>query len=144
VDRLRGLKENVIIGKLIPAGTGARRRPELGDLTLVDEGTNIDEYLRTRDVLADDASLAAILGNVTSDADDAGPAAVSLETIAANPELAFAELLAQPAYSTATGVLPLEGDRAGDTLAADVYLIPNAADLNGAADDAAADETDEA
>ena len=109
----------------------------------MDEGTNIDEYLRTRDVLADDASLAAILGNVTSDADDEGPAAVSLETIAANPELAFAELLAQPAYSTATGLLPLEGSRAGDTLAADTYLIPNEADLTGAADDAAADDTDE-
>jgi DNA-directed RNA polymerase subunit beta' len=25
VDRLRGLKENVIMGRLIPAGTGARR-----------------------------------------------------------------------------------------------------------------------
>jgi DNA-directed RNA polymerase subunit beta' len=143
VDRLRGLKENVIIGKLIPAGTGAVRHAQLGDLTLVDEGTNIDEYLRTRDVLADDASLAAILGNVTSDGDDEGPAAVSLETIAANPELAFAELLAQPAYSSATGLLPLEGSRPGDTPAADTYLIPNAADLNGAADDAAADDTDE-
>jgi len=28
VDRLRGLKENVIIGKLIPAGTGSRGIPE--------------------------------------------------------------------------------------------------------------------
>ena len=56
----------MIIGKLIPAGTGAVRRPQLGDLTLVDEGTNIDEYLRTRDVLATDDSLAAILGDLTS------------------------------------------------------------------------------
>jgi DNA-directed RNA polymerase subunit beta' len=143
VDRLRGLKENVIIGKLIPAGTGAVRRAELGDLTLVDEGTNIDEYLRTRDVLADDDSLAAILGNITSDASDDGPAAVSLETIAANPELAFAELLAQPAYGTETGVLPLEGSRASDTLAADTYLIPDAVALDGA-EDGAADTGDEA
>ena len=30
MDRLRGLKENVIIGKLIPAGTGAIRRPQTG------------------------------------------------------------------------------------------------------------------
>lgn len=29
VDRLRGLKENVIIGRLIPAGTGFRDRPEM-------------------------------------------------------------------------------------------------------------------
>ena len=28
-DRLRGLKENVIIGKLIPAGTGFKRKAEL-------------------------------------------------------------------------------------------------------------------
>jgi DNA-directed RNA polymerase subunit beta' len=31
VDYLRGLKENVVIGKLIPAGTGIEKRPELGD-----------------------------------------------------------------------------------------------------------------
>jgi DNA-directed RNA polymerase subunit beta' len=30
VDYLRGLKENVVIGKLIPAGTGIEKRPELG------------------------------------------------------------------------------------------------------------------
>jgi DNA-directed RNA polymerase subunit beta' len=28
-DNLRGLKENVIIGKLIPAGTGFRRPPRI-------------------------------------------------------------------------------------------------------------------
>jgi len=31
VDRLRGLKENVIIGRLIPAGTGYRKREIIGD-----------------------------------------------------------------------------------------------------------------
>jgi DNA-directed RNA polymerase subunit beta' len=30
VDYLRGLKENVVIGKLIPAGSGIEKRPELG------------------------------------------------------------------------------------------------------------------
>ena len=33
-DSLRGLKENVIIGKLIPAGTGFRRPPRI----IVDSG----------------------------------------------------------------------------------------------------------
>ena len=33
VDYLRGLKENVIIGKLIPAGTGARQYSDI-ELTL--------------------------------------------------------------------------------------------------------------
>jgi DNA-directed RNA polymerase subunit beta' len=38
VDRLKGLKENVIMGKLIPAGTGAKhyQRVRIGG----DEGTN--------------------------------------------------------------------------------------------------------
>jgi DNA-directed RNA polymerase subunit beta' len=45
VDRLRGLKENVIIGKLIPAGSGTRVTRQPGDLQMVSEGTNIDDYL---------------------------------------------------------------------------------------------------
>jgi DNA-directed RNA polymerase subunit beta' len=51
VDRLRGLKENVIIGKLIPAGSGTRFSREAGDLQLVSQGTNIDEYLLSSDAL---------------------------------------------------------------------------------------------
>jgi hypothetical protein len=114
VDRLRGLKENVIIGKLIPAGTGARRRNELGDLTLVDEGTNIDEYLRTRDVLATDDALAAILGDATSDG-DSDLTMLPIETVAQNPEEILAELLAGPAYTGAdgAGVLALDDNGAG-------------------------------
>jgi DNA-directed RNA polymerase subunit beta' len=47
IDRLRGLKENVIIGKLIPAGSGAIARAEAaeGALRMVSEGQNIDDYL---------------------------------------------------------------------------------------------------
>ena len=30
VDKLQGLKENVIIGKLIPAGTGAKEYMDIG------------------------------------------------------------------------------------------------------------------
>ena len=35
LDKLRGLKENVIIGRLIPAGTGFKRRGEIDDETVV-------------------------------------------------------------------------------------------------------------
>lgn len=51
VDRLRGLKENVIIGKLIPAGSGTRSGRQPGDLQLVAQGQNIDEYLMNTDPL---------------------------------------------------------------------------------------------
>ncbi|MEA2574657.1 MAG: DNA-directed polymerase subunit beta [Chloroflexia bacterium] len=46
VDRLRGLKENVIIGKLIPAGSGARYGSDGGDLRIISTaGANIDDFL---------------------------------------------------------------------------------------------------
>jgi DNA-directed RNA polymerase subunit beta' len=48
IDKLRGLKENVIIGKLIPAGSGARFT-ENGNYRMVGQGQNIDEYLRGTD-----------------------------------------------------------------------------------------------
>src|SRR5207249_5287440 len=51
VDRLRGLKENVIIGKLIPAGSGTRFTRQPGDLHMVSQGQNIDDYLLSTDTL---------------------------------------------------------------------------------------------
>ena len=51
VDRLRGLKENVIIGKLIPAGSGTRYVRQPGDLHMVSQGQNIDDYLSSADPL---------------------------------------------------------------------------------------------
>lgn len=54
VDRLRGLKENVIIGKLIPAGSGTRTAPK-PDFALVAQGQNIDEYLASTDDLLFDS-----------------------------------------------------------------------------------------
>jgi DNA-directed RNA polymerase subunit beta' len=58
VDRLRGLKENVIIGKLIPAGSGTTRTAHMpGDYSMVSIGQNIDDYLRTTDALVDYESL---------------------------------------------------------------------------------------
>jgi hypothetical protein len=56
IDRLRGLKENVIIGKLIPAGSGAIARAEAANeaLRMVAEGQNIDEYLNEDGTVAVD------------------------------------------------------------------------------------------
>jgi len=86
IDRLRGLKENVIIGKLIPAGSGATHRPSAGDLTLVGEGANIDEYLRGAQGDFGDAG-----GSGGEEDEDV----ISMETAGADPELAIAELLGQ-------------------------------------------------
>ena len=50
-DKLTGLKENVIIGKLIPAGTGMKRYKNIE----IDYGANqeiIDEYLREQELEA--------------------------------------------------------------------------------------------
>jgi DNA-directed RNA polymerase subunit beta' len=86
IDRLRGLKENVIIGKLIPAGSGATHRPSAGDLTLVGEGSNIDEYLRGAQ--GDFSEAGGSGGEQEEDV-------ISMETAGADPELAIAELLGQ-------------------------------------------------
>ncbi|HUP27675.1 MAG TPA: hypothetical protein VM409_04510, partial [Chloroflexia bacterium] len=53
IDKLRGLKENVIIGKLIPAGSGSRYGTDggEGDSHMVSQGQNIDDYLQGSDVL---------------------------------------------------------------------------------------------
>lgn len=59
IDPLLGLKENVIIGKLIPAGTGMSRyrkikvvkqQPELEDLVINTEVVNGDVVAETIDV----------------------------------------------------------------------------------------------
>jgi DNA-directed RNA polymerase subunit beta' len=78
-DQLIGLKENVILGKLIPAGTGFRRREMMGfdtvDLAELAEFDLSDEALA--DLLEDDISLEAALALVAEDEeiDTAGPAA---------------------------------------------------------------------
>ena len=64
VDRLRGLKENVIIGKLIPAGSGTRTAPQPGDIQMVSQGQNIDDYLLNSEPL-----------NYFEDIEAAGPGA---------------------------------------------------------------------
>jgi DNA-directed RNA polymerase subunit beta' len=78
VDRLRGLKENVIIGKLIPAGSGARAGTTAGNLRMVSTGTNIDDYLHETDVLA---AYEGGLGGGYGEADGGGDgAALMLDT----------------------------------------------------------------
>ncbi|MEB3339057.1 MAG: DNA-directed RNA polymerase subunit beta'', partial [Leptolyngbyaceae bacterium] len=56
-DWLRGLKENVIIGRLIPAGTGFNAYEEMGspDIDLTYDGTGIfDDDVDLKDVVLDD------------------------------------------------------------------------------------------
>ncbi|HEY9748318.1 MAG TPA: DNA-directed RNA polymerase subunit beta', partial [Allocoleopsis sp.] len=56
-DWLRGLKENVIIGRLIPAGTGFNAYEEVGspDIDLTFDGTSVfDDDADLRDVVLDD------------------------------------------------------------------------------------------
>jgi DNA-directed RNA polymerase subunit beta' len=49
MDSLLGLKENVIIGKLIPAGTGMKRYKDIG----LDYGVNT-EYMESYNAIGDD------------------------------------------------------------------------------------------
>ena len=44
VDRLEGLKENVIIGKLIPAGTGMERYRNIEVKKVAGDTTEITDY----------------------------------------------------------------------------------------------------
>jgi DNA-directed RNA polymerase subunit beta' len=61
-DWLRGLKENVIIGRLIPAGTGFNAYEEVGsvDLDIAYDGINVfDDDADLKDVVLDDRSARA-------------------------------------------------------------------------------------
>ena len=62
VDKLQGLKENVIIGKLIPAGTGYSQYNNIGielekDLLSDDAQEVLEEKLMDNDDLADDVDI---------------------------------------------------------------------------------------
>jgi len=80
-DFLRGLKENVIIGKLIPAGTGAdpyqRVQPSLPDATVVSAlglfGETAGEISEQDAIPANPAEWLASLGAQTGDAGEAAP-----------------------------------------------------------------------
>jgi DNA-directed RNA polymerase subunit beta' len=57
VDYLRGLKENVIMGRLIPAGTGLEHYRSLQLLTEMPPPAPVEELLpETADLLADDGT----------------------------------------------------------------------------------------
>ncbi|MEO5952062.1 MAG: DNA-directed RNA polymerase subunit beta' [Chloroflexia bacterium] len=140
VDRLRGLKENVIIGKLIPAGSGTRTvvKPEFA---MVAQGTNIDDYLAGTDAYlyaegGGDAELDALLGLSSGDgggldngsypdfAADGGidPTLTSedLTRMLLEPEeaevmsLTPEELASEDAHEIVSGNLP-EGNNSGET-----------------------------
>ncbi|MCB0419338.1 MAG: hypothetical protein KDD39_16980, partial [Bdellovibrionales bacterium] len=51
IDKLRGLKENVIMGRLIPAGTGldAYRRVRLAVSAQEDQSTRADELAASKE-----------------------------------------------------------------------------------------------
>ncbi len=88
VDELRGLKENVVVGRLIPAGTGLayhnqrRLRAEQGNLPAVD--TNV---LLNGAMLSDSAFDKAFDETLNETMNESEPAV--------NPDLAFAEQFAQ-------------------------------------------------
>jgi DNA-directed RNA polymerase subunit beta' len=74
VDYLRGLKENVIMGRLIPAGTGLEHYRSLQLLTEMPAPAPVDELPEASEFAAtDDAAGLDFLGN--KDADDAADAA---------------------------------------------------------------------
>jgi DNA-directed RNA polymerase subunit beta' len=51
VDRLRGLKENLIMGNLIPSGTGSRRYHDLKVRDLETDGVEVEERDQDADFL---------------------------------------------------------------------------------------------
>ena len=56
VDDLRGLKENVIVGHLIPAGTGLR---EYNDMIVGSEKEYDELMMKSDDVLIDDETVSS-------------------------------------------------------------------------------------
>ena len=74
VDYLRGLKENVIMGRLIPAGTGLEHYRSLQLLTEMPAPAPVEELPEASEfAAADDAAGLDFLGN--KDADEAADAA---------------------------------------------------------------------
>ncbi len=71
-DKLYGLKENVIIGKLIPAGTGYFRSQEgVGEVEELAEGEDVEAALDLKTTLIDDDTDEEILAAIAAAAADA-------------------------------------------------------------------------
>ena len=68
VDRLLGLKENVILGHLIPAGTAFKPHLKMGVRQIGEPLPVPEEVPAEREPLPDDAQMAALLAGGTSDA----------------------------------------------------------------------------
>ena len=82
IDPLIGLKENVIIGKLIPAGTGMKRYRSIRLDSDIDENAEIDaEDLLGEDLLADGADVEAAETEAEAVATETEEAAEAEETV---------------------------------------------------------------
>lgn len=66
LDWLKGLKENVIIGRLIPAGTGFETYNNVNEYTKVENSQNYDNVLEPRNILAEDIDDIILDDRVTS------------------------------------------------------------------------------
>ena len=56
VDKLRGLKENVVIGRLVPSGTGYNVREEEAEVSLSDLESEMAEALDSKDLNSEDST----------------------------------------------------------------------------------------
>ncbi|MEP6924336.1 MAG: hypothetical protein ABI954_07710, partial [Pyrinomonadaceae bacterium] len=100
VDFLRGLKENVIMGRLIPAGTGMKRyrnvevaydntarrkdEPEPDEFTaLTGDGLNLDAQATTSIVMDDASGVMPDGMNIVEDMDDFAMSEVDVDEIGA-------------------------------------------------------------
>ncbi len=82
IDPLIGLKENVIIGKLIPAGTGMKRYRSIRLDSDIDENAEIDaEDLLGEDLLADGADVETVENEAEAVATETEEAAEAEETV---------------------------------------------------------------
>ena len=56
IDKLRGLKENVVIGRLVPSGTGYNVREEEAEVSLSDLESEMAEALDSKDLNSEDST----------------------------------------------------------------------------------------
>ena len=75
VDYLRGLKENVIMGRLIPAGTGLEHYRSLQLLTEVPAPSPIEDIPEAAELTAEEAAALDFMGKDADEATEADAAA---------------------------------------------------------------------
>ena len=69
VDYLRGLKENVIMGRLIPAGTGLEQYRSIQLLTEMPEPAPVEELPEAAEFAAEDAAALEFLSGKDEEAE---------------------------------------------------------------------------